>query len=64
MAPGVRGLRAAALLILGYAFALAVNTGIYFSASEDWSELPRLVLRLGGVVLLVYGLLTAARWAW
>ncbi|MGH2454336.1 MAG: hypothetical protein ACRDF5_11365 [bacterium] len=64
MAPGVRGLRVSALLILGYAVSLAVNAGMYLSASGDRSELPRLALRLSGSMLLAYGLWNAARWAW
>lgn len=64
MAPGLRGLKAAALLILAYAAALAVNAVIYVSASGDRTELPRLAVRLSGSLLLAYGLWSAAVWAW
>jgi len=61
---GARGLKAAALLILGYAISVAVNAGIYLSASGDPGEPRRLIVRLGGAVALVFGLWTGARWAW
>ena len=64
IAPGVRGLKVAALLILTYAVLLALNAAIYVSASGDRTELPRLAVRLGGSLLLAYGLWTAAVWAW
>lgn len=60
----MRGLRIAALLILVYGLAMAVNEGMYMAWSSSFQALPRLILRVGGAVVMAYGLWTATRWAW
>jgi hypothetical protein len=60
----MRRLRIAAGLVGLYGLVLIGNAVFYIWWSGDTSELPRLVVRLFGCVLVGHGLWNAAKWGW
>ena len=52
------------LLIAIYGVLVLINAGFYAWWSNDFGELHRAIIRVGGVALLIYGLVNKANWAW
>ena len=61
-----RSVRLAALLVVAYGLTVLISASMQQSISnwEYWRDYPRAVVRCGGAVLVAYGLLRRARWAW
>ena len=56
-------IRAAAVVLAFYGFLVAANAAFYVPWFGVPADLPRLVVRLVGVAIMVYGLWTSLRWA-
>jgi hypothetical protein len=56
--------RTAALLLLAYALIVLANGFFYLSWSKDGSDLPRMFVRVGGMVVIAYGLWRSTKWGW
>lgn len=61
-----RPVRLAAMLVVAYGLTVLIGASVQQSISgwEYWRDFPRAVVRCGGAVLVAYGLLRRARWAW
>lgn len=61
-----QSVRLAAMLVVAYGLTVLISASVQQSISdwEYWREFPRAVVRCGGAVLIAYGLLRRARWAW
>lgn len=57
-------LKLAVILLATYGVLILVNAGFYASWSNDFSEFHRVAIRILGVILIVFGLMKKANWAW
>ena len=61
-----QSVRLAAALVVAYGLIVLISASVQQSISdwEYWRDFPRAVVRCGGAVLVAYGLLRRAQWAW
>ena len=61
-----QSVRLAAALGVAYGLNVLISASVQQSISdwEYWRDFPRAVVRCGGAVLVAYGLLRRAQWAW
>ena len=57
-------LKLAVILLATYGVLILVNAGFYAWWSNDFGEFHRVAIRIVGVILIIFGLIRKATWAW